>query len=81
MCLGVFEGAELESAAHLPRNLIGWPTTNRNSAAKKNSQNHLYFRENDEMGFLEAVRSNLGTIRLSILSVDRKPIGIEFLRK
>jgi hypothetical protein len=30
MYLWVFEGAELESAVHLPRNLIDWPKTNGN---------------------------------------------------
>jgi hypothetical protein len=43
MYLGVFKGAELESAVHLSRNLIGWPIANWNPAAKKTGKNTYTF--------------------------------------
>ena len=55
---GVFEGAELESAVHLPRNLIGWPKTNKNSAAKQSANQTCVFGKKVRQGFLEAVSSN-----------------------
>ena len=58
MYLGIFEGAELESAVHLPRNLIGWPKTNRNSAAKKPANQTCVFGKKVRQGFSEAVSSN-----------------------
>jgi hypothetical protein len=63
---GVFEGAELESVVHLPQNLIGWPKTNRNSAAKKPANQTCVFGKKVRQEFLEALSSNLGYNRLEI---------------